>query len=45
LYIAIDKAIKRAEQLLAKRIGRIKEHPHVKVHHLAYDDEEELISK
>jgi putative sigma-54 modulation protein len=44
LYIAIDKAIKRAEQLLAKRIGRIKEHAHVKVHHLAYDDEETLIS-
>ncbi len=41
LYIAIDKAINRAEQLLAKRIGRFKEHAHVKLTHLAYQDQGE----
>ena len=45
LYIAIDKAINRAEQLLAKRIGRFKEHAHVKVNQLAYEEEEELSEK
>lgn len=35
LYVAIDKAIGRAERILAKQIERAREHPHVVVKKLA----------
>jgi putative sigma-54 modulation protein len=40
LYLAIDRAVHRAEQLLAKQIGRRKQHTRVKVQQLALIEDE-----